>query len=220
MSKHAQKGQVVLPVAIAEAPQWKPAAPGQRQRPRPTRGQLRMVFDRSALHRNRRTRDVAPLVVARDARVRLHVVSGGAAGRIEWPDDYDMALRPRYRWQCADVPRPCPYVGCQHHLYLDVEQDGSLRLNFPDVEPDELKWDCAADLAEDGMAHGAELAKRLNLSREEGRKKLLAAVKRFAETWEKQTGEHAPLLNMTENERRDAPEPEVMGEIGDIEWDT
>ena len=59
-------------------------------------------------------------------------------------------IRPRTRSQCADVPRPCPFVSCRHHLYLDVREDGSMRVNFPDREPDEMMASCTLDLATDG----------------------------------------------------------------------
>ena len=32
--------------------------------------------------------------------------------------------RPITRADCADVPRPCPYVGCRHNMFLDVGQNG------------------------------------------------------------------------------------------------
>lgn len=36
----------------------------------------------------------------------------------------------------------CPYVGCKHHLYLDVTNSGAIKLNFPDIEPWELERCC------------------------------------------------------------------------------
>lgn len=56
--------------------------------------------------------------------------------------------RPRTRADCIDGPRPCPWVGCAHHLYLDVSPRGRLTLNFPGLEPWELKESCALDLAD------------------------------------------------------------------------
>jgi hypothetical protein len=44
-------------------------------------------------------------------------------------------LRPRDRGQCATGARPCPWVSCKFHLYLDVNPEtGSIKLNFPDLE--------------------------------------------------------------------------------------
>ena len=59
--------------------------------------------------------------------------------------------RPAYRSQCANGVRPCPYVSCKHHLYLDVnERTGSIKLNFPDREVDELPATCALRVAQHG----------------------------------------------------------------------
>ena len=57
--------------------------------------------------------------------------------------------RPQTRADCANVCRPCPYVGCRHHLYLDVdERSGSIRINYPDKEPWQLEHSCSLDIAE------------------------------------------------------------------------
>lgn len=58
------------------------------------------------------------------------------------PIDHD---RPRTRADCENGPRPCPYVGCKYHLYLDVGRGGSLKLNYPHLEPEELQHSCALD---------------------------------------------------------------------------
>ena len=59
-------------------------------------------------------------------------------------------LRPQTRDECADVPRPCPFVSCRYNMYLDVRDDGAIRFNFPDREPHEMVASCALDLANDG----------------------------------------------------------------------
>jgi hypothetical protein len=56
--------------------------------------------------------------------------------------------RPRTRAECVDGARPCPFVGCRHHLFLDVDDHGAIRLNFPDIAPDELGESCSLDIAE------------------------------------------------------------------------
>ena len=62
--------------------------------------------------------------------------------------------RPRVRADCVDGPRPCPWVGCRHHLYLDVKPNGSIVLNRPDLEPWELDESCSLDVAERGASPG------------------------------------------------------------------
>jgi hypothetical protein len=56
--------------------------------------------------------------------------------------------RPRTRGDCIDGPRPCPWVSCRHHLYLDVVDGGAIRLNFPNVDPGEMAESCSLDVAD------------------------------------------------------------------------
>ena len=75
--------------------------------------------------------------------------------------------RPMSRGECKDMPRPCPFVSCKHHLYLDVNPEtGSIKLNFPDLEVDEMKDTCALDVADRGGITLEEVGEILNLTRE------------------------------------------------------
>ncbi|HWV37567.1 MAG TPA: sigma factor-like helix-turn-helix DNA-binding protein [Vulgatibacter sp.] len=77
------------------------------------------------------------------------------------------AKRPRWRADCVDGPRPCLYVSCKHHLYLDVNpQTGSVKLNFPDKEIWELEETCALDVADRGGITLEEVGAIMNLTRE------------------------------------------------------
>ncbi len=60
-------------------------------------------------------------------------------------------MRPRTRGECKGGARPCPYVSCRHHLYLDVNPTtGTIKFNYPGVEPDELVETCSLDVADRG----------------------------------------------------------------------
>lgn len=76
--------------------------------------------------------------------------------------------RPRTRADCAEVPRPCPFVSCRYSLYLDVNRAGGLKVNFPDLEPDQMpaEWSCALDVADRGGATLDRTAAALNITRE------------------------------------------------------
>jgi hypothetical protein len=74
--------------------------------------------------------------------------------------------RPRTRAECINGPRPCPFVSCEHHLYLDVSSNGNLKLNFPDIEPGDLVESCALDVAERGGATLEQVGEIMNLTRE------------------------------------------------------
>jgi hypothetical protein len=77
------------------------------------------------------------------------------------------ATRPRSRAECASGPRPCMFVSCKHHLYLDVNPStGSIKLNFPDKEIWELDETCALDVADRGGITLEEVGSIMNLTRE------------------------------------------------------
>ncbi len=75
--------------------------------------------------------------------------------------------RPSSRSECATGPRPCLYVACKYHLYLDVNPEtGSVKINFPGIEPWEMEETCALDIAERGGITLEEVGDILNLTRE------------------------------------------------------
>jgi hypothetical protein len=99
------------------------------------------------------------------------------AARVAYPErDHG---RPATRAECANVERPCPYVSCRHHLYLDVNsRNGSIKFNHPDREPHELVESCALDVAERGPATLLEVGTFMNVTRERARQIELDAVRR------------------------------------------
>jgi hypothetical protein len=75
--------------------------------------------------------------------------------------------RPTSREECRGEARPCPWVACKHHLYLDINPEtGSIKINFPDLEPWELSHTCALDVAERGGITLEEVGEIMNLTRE------------------------------------------------------
>jgi hypothetical protein len=84
------------------------------------------------------------------------------------PDDGKRRL-PLTRAECSTGPRPCPLVSCRHHLYLDVSPSGNVRLNFPDIQPEDMVVSCSLDLADEGPLTLDQLAQVMNLTRERAR---------------------------------------------------
>lgn len=82
--------------------------------------------------------------------------------------DIDCTI-PKTRGDCLGGPRPCPYVSCRYNLFLDVSHIGTLKLNFPDVEPDQLEKSCALDCADDGAMTLDAVGLAVNLTRERAR---------------------------------------------------
>ncbi len=75
--------------------------------------------------------------------------------------------RPVNRAECTAEARPCPWVACKHHLYLDVNPEtGSIKINFPDLEPWELEQTCSLDVADRGGITLEEVGEIMNLTRE------------------------------------------------------
>lgn len=79
------------------------------------------------------------------------------------PDEY----RPQSRAECGTVPRPCPFVSCPHHLYLDVnEETGAIKFNFPHLEVWEMPETCSLDVADRGGTTLEQVGAIFNLTRE------------------------------------------------------
>jgi len=119
------------------------------------------------------------------ARIRRKVSSAGADGRVRsktiapkrltreekrlsetlvYPED---VVRPKTRAECTEGERPCPFVSCKHHLYLDVSaRTGAIKLNFPDLEVWEMTETCALDVADRGGTTLEEVGAIMNLTRE------------------------------------------------------
>jgi hypothetical protein len=105
-------------------------------------------------------------------RIRSKTIAGKRLTREErrlaqlivYPDD---DVRPQTRAECQGVQRPCPYVSCAHHLYLDINPaSGAIKLNFPHLEVWEMKETCALDVADRGGITLEEVGEILNLTRE------------------------------------------------------
>lgn len=77
---------------------------------------------------------------------------------------------PRTRGECkqgANVMRPCPFVSCKHHLYLDVDQtSGAIKINYPQLEVWQLPETCALDVADRDGATLEEIGLCMNLVRD------------------------------------------------------
>jgi len=111
--------------------------------------------------RSRRKRDVR----ARTISVKRMTKRELEIGKLLYPEtDY---YKPPTRGECAEGPRPCPYVSCKHHLFIDVSpRTGAIKLNFPDLEVWELGESCALDVADRGGTTLEDVGAIMNLTRE------------------------------------------------------
>lgn len=89
-------------------------------------------------------------------------------------------IRPRSREDCRTAERPCPYVSCKYHLYLDVNAEtGSIKINFPDLEVWELPETCALDVSDRGGITLEDVGELLNLTRERIRQVEVAGLEKL-----------------------------------------
>jgi len=136
--------------------------------PPPTEGAL--ALDMEALptpvtreqRRSRRKRAIR----ARTISVKRMTKRELELGRMLYPDVEEIE-HPRTRADCVGGERPCPFVSCKHHLYLDVSaRTGAIKLNFPDLEVWEMTETCALDVADRGGTTLEEVGAIMNLTRE------------------------------------------------------
>jgi hypothetical protein len=86
---------------------------------------------------------------------------------VDYPDD---VARPMTRGDClsggCNGERPCPFVSCKYHLYVDVNPDnGTIKLNFPGLELDQIPETCALDVADRGGITLQEIGRLMLLTR-------------------------------------------------------
>src|SRR4249920_276634 len=123
-------------------------------------GELPPAVSRKVRRRRRRTRPRSKTIAMK--RLTREELRQGA---LMYPP-VDIP-RPTSRAECREEMRPCPWVACKHHLYLDINPEtGSIKINFPDLEPWELKHTCALDVAERGGITLEEVGEIMNLTRE------------------------------------------------------
>ena len=99
-------------------------------------------------------------------------------GRLLYPEiEY---WKPRAREECLDGPRPCPFVSCKHHLFIDVSpRTGAIKLNFPDLEVWDMGESCALDVADRGGTTLEDVGAIMNLTRERIRQVEVKALARL-----------------------------------------
>lgn len=109
-----------------------------------------------------------------------NVIRAGWAELGGKPSEASIPARPRTWGECRVTnARPCPWVSCKYHLYLDVDPDtGSIILNHPDLEPWELRHTCALDVSSYGGITLEDAGEILNITRERVRQIEVRAMTR------------------------------------------
>jgi hypothetical protein len=103
----------------------------------------------------------------REEEIERRMEEGGLKIREEEIERETEEGRPKTRGDCRDGERPCPFVSCRYHLYLVINpMTGSIKINFPDKNLEDLRETCALDVAEGGTLTLEEIGDLLNLTRE------------------------------------------------------
>jgi hypothetical protein len=131
-----------------------------------TEGALALSTDAEPVTREQRRSRRKRAIRAKTISVKRMTKRELELGRLLYPEVDDVE-HPRTRAECSDAPRPCPFVSCKHHLYLDVSaRTGAIKLNFPDLEVWEMSETCALDVADRGGTTLEEVGAIMNLTRE------------------------------------------------------
>lgn len=124
----------------------------------------------------------------RGARTRARTISIRRLSKSELNRGRDLYpeaeyWRPKTRADCSQMERPCPFVSCKYHLYIDVHPlRGSIKVNFPDKEVWEMDETCALDVADRGGITLEEVGEIMNLTRERVRQVETAGLSKLEDT--------------------------------------
>jgi hypothetical protein len=131
------------------------------------------VDDESGRRRRRNRARAHTISIRRLSKAELN------RGRVLYPEtEY---WKPKSRAECVDMERPCPFVSCKYHLYIDVHPvRGSIKVNFTDMEVWEMTETCALDIADRGGITLEEVGEIMNLTRERVRQVETAGLSKLA----------------------------------------
>lgn len=90
----------------------------------------------------------------------------------------------------VNCERPCPWVSCRHHLYLDVNpSNGNVKLNFRHIDVWEMAETCSLDIADAGALTLREVGNHFDLTRERIRQLETSGMKEIKRAVRKQEEE-------------------------------
>lgn len=91
--------------------------------------------------------------------------------------------RPKKREDCKNIPRPCPFVGCRHNTFIDINQSsGRLKILFDECEdPTDMSVsNCVLDIVEkNGSMTLEDVGAYMNVTRERVRQIGDAALRKI-----------------------------------------
>lgn len=110
------------------------------------------------------------LVVCIECRQRVVYYSHGHSGTWHWACASPTTKSPpldEAHLRALNACRPCPWVSCSKHLYLEVNPNtGAMKINFKGQDPDQLENSCSLDVADRGGMTLKEVGDTIRLTRE------------------------------------------------------
>jgi hypothetical protein len=105
--------------------------------------------------------------------------------------------RPQTYGDCQKLPRPCPFVGCRHHLYLEAGKSGNLRTLSTELE--HMSETCSLDVAARGPQSLDEIGEMMNITKERVRQIEASAFAKVEQSMPTDMKKHIQALS-TEGE--------------------
>ncbi len=145
-------------------------------------------------------RDRARSRRAQDAKgLSVRVMKGEVLAERERDPEASKRHLPMHRSDCADIERPCPFVSCKHHLFIDVSRAGSIKFNFPDliradgtIAFEKMRATCVLDIAAEGGATMERTGRMMNVTRERIRQIEARALRKGKRNGRKLKGDVTP----------------------------
>lgn len=141
-----------------------------------------------------------PVVVARAAQVALALVEKtkprtfGDLSRLSREERKFKAELDAERWAperpktLADCKRdgwfagPCPWFGCRHHVGLNVSEQGAVKITFPELELESIRYTCTLRAAEEEGMSPERAAREMGMSLSSFEHEEIRAMRKLKET--------------------------------------
>jgi hypothetical protein len=128
--------------------------------------------------------------------------------------------RPRTRGACGEE-RPCPWVGCRFHLYMDVTGT-TIKYNLPEIPIEKTKYSCALDIADGGERSLEFIGALMSLTRERVRQIEKNALDKLKKAVEAEMAAKAALGGASPQigvrRRLDGKDEELLYPVSMIDW--
>ena len=118
------------------------------------------------------------------------------------------SLRPKTRGDCVERRRPCPFVGCRHHLFMEVTPAGSIKMPFGPSEDAlfEMAETCSLDVADRGDHDMNRIGQYLGVTAARVQQEVADALKKLRTYAEEERIRFQDLVGATEDGHESALE--------------